>query len=88
MRKWYCHPQHGYMLREGRYIVTSLCQNTLEIENDRKRWEAHKSRLHVNGGCGAIAVEEAPPVINSEFVPINWRKVPPHIREDFANAID
>jgi hypothetical protein len=76
------------MLRTKGYIVTSLCANNLETERSPKTWEAHKSRLHVNAGCGAIAVEDDPPIINSEFVPVNWRKVPPHIRKDFHNAIN
>lgn len=93
-REWRKHPQHGYMLRcyfeQGWcMVVTALCQNTAETEEDPKAWEAHKSRLHVNGGCGAIAAEQMQEGnINPAFVLINESDVPQHIQKDFWAAVE
>ena len=88
--RWYYHPAHGYMLRvptapNWELCVTALCAETAEIEQTREAWEAHKRRLRVNGGCGAIAVDEyRAGDRNPDFAPIDGRRVPAHIRRDFA----
>ena len=89
MNRWFLHPQHGFMLRYPsnpgwEMVVTALCLDTREIEEDAARWEAHKSRLYVNAGCGAIAADEMRVGDhNPAFVPVDEGSVPEHIREDF-----
>lgn len=87
---WYKHKDHGFMLRQDtgagwQIVVTSLCLHTAEVESDPLLWEAHKRRLRVNGGCGALAVDfMATGEHNPAFKPC--RKVPAHIRADFIRA--
>lgn len=89
MLNWYVHPQHGYMLRENtingwQIVVTALCLDTKEFQEDSVSWEKHKSRLYVNGGCGAIVAEEMRiGDHNPAFVPIEESMVPAHIRSEF-----
>ena len=93
MRNWFLHPRHGYMLRAGtgtwQTVVTALCQDTRETEESASAWEAHKLRLHVNGGCGAVAVHELRiGDHNPEFAPVQERDVPEHIRAEFLAYVD
>ena len=92
--KWYKHPTHGFMLRAPALgypgydmVVTALCQNTLAVEMVEDLWAAHKSRLRVNAGCGALAVDMyLAHDRNPEFRPA--RKVPPWIVADFKAALE
>ena len=102
MRKtveWRKHPMHGYMLRGIPYyygragefyctVVTALCQNTTEIEESKELWEAHKSRLHVNAGSGAIIADEILEWnVNPEFKIIRVDDVPKHIYTEFSTFL-
>lgn len=86
---WYLHEDHGYMLRgpaDGGYqmVVTALCLNTRETEADPVLWEAHKSRLHVNAGSGAIAADlMRVGDHNPDFKPVPAGGVPAHIVREF-----
>lgn len=86
--RWYRHPEHGYMLRHGDAVVTALCLGMAETEADRATWERHKHRLHVNGGCGALAVEYMPADVphNPAFRPVKVDTVPTWIRDEFRDA--
>lgn len=87
--QWYKHPVDGYMLRHDNTVVTSLCLNNLETESDPVLWEKHKSRLHVNGGCGAIAADEMLDTAgrNPEYVPVQESEVPAHIVKEFKEYV-
>lgn len=92
--RWFVHAQHGYMLRAPSgtpgydFVVTSVCQNAREIEDSADEWKRHKSRLRVNGGCGAVALsEDRTDDRNPAFAAIDGRKVPTHIRQDFLAAV-
>lgn len=93
--EWRKHPEYGYMLRrfyshDSDYVsvVTALCLNMAETESVQKDWEAHKSRLHVNGGCGAIAQDMMRiKDINPDFVIVNVSSVPIWIQADFTANI-
>lgn len=95
MRKtgWFLHKDHGYMYRgpvhEGwQAVVTALVLNAREVEENAFAWESHKSRLHVNGGCGAIAADAMQVGDhNPDFRPVATARVPPWIRTDFINYI-
>ncbi len=66
------------------FVVCALCQNTAETEQDQVLWENHKSRLHVNAGCGAICTDEMRRSDhNKEFVLISEDRVPEWIKKDF-----
>jgi hypothetical protein len=88
--EWFLHEDHGYMLRGPviygwQMVVTALCCNTREDEDDPALWEAHKSRLHVNAGSGAIAADlMRPEDHNPDFKPIDATRVPAHIRHEFV----
>jgi hypothetical protein len=92
---WYRHSRHGYMLRgpidsDGwQIVVTALCTDMRETEESRELWEAHKSRLRVNGGCGAIAVDGIRANDhNPEFRRIRPASVPAHIVSDFTQYLE
>jgi len=86
---WFLHPQHGYMLRgpvhDGwQSVVTALCLNTREVEENEALWEAHKSRLYVNAGSGAIAADGMQVGDhNPAYRPIAESRVPAWIVKDF-----
>lgn len=87
---WFLHPDHGYMYRGQIYnsgwqsVVTSLCLNTREIEENEALWEANKSRLYVNAGCGAVAADGMQVGDhNPAFRPIAASRVPAWIVKDF-----
>lgn len=88
--KWFLHPQHGYMARGVPFhgwqtVVTALCLNTRDVEDDAALWKAHKDRLHVNAGSGAVAVDEMRVGDhNPAFRPVAASRVPAHIRNEFA----
>lgn len=89
--RWYFHTDHGFMLRiqDRDYpthdvVVTALMQHTAELERDPATWEAHKSRLYVNGGCGAVCVDQLRRGDhNPAFTPCDAAEVPSHIRTEF-----
>lgn len=90
MDRWFKHPKHGYMLRrqDPTYafdsVVTALCQNTAEAQEDEKLWENHKSRMRVNGGSGSVCSSQMHyGDRNREFVSISVEDVPAHIVRDF-----
>lgn len=91
--KWYRHPQHGYMVRgpvhEGwQTVATALCLNGLEYEDDEEAWKAHKHRLNVNAGCGAVAADAMQERDhNPEFRKVSVARVPPWIVEDFLRYL-
>jgi hypothetical protein len=92
--RWFKHEKHGYMLRRPDpvyhfdFVVTALCLNTAEEEEDKEKWERHKSRLRVNGGCGAVCVDQMHHRDhNSLFERIPRENVPAHILEDFEAAL-
>jgi hypothetical protein len=88
--EWFLHEDHGYMLRgpvtDGyQMVVTALILNARAIEEDQGTWERHKSRLHVNAGCGAVAADlMRPEDHNPDFKPIDATRVPTHIRHEFV----
>lgn len=89
MERWYLHPLHGYMLRQEYapgydWVVMALCLNTRETEEDPAAWEAHKSRLYVNAGSGAVCADGMRSHDhNPDFKRIRPGKVPAHIRAEF-----
>lgn len=96
--QWRRHPVHGHMLlgpiyqaSDGnayRTVVTSLLQANAEIEASAKLWANQTLRLHVNAGCGQLAVDEhRVHDINPAFVPIDGRRVPKHIRAAFTKVL-
>lgn len=91
--EWRLHPEHGYMLLgpvyEGwRTCVTSLCLHTRETERNQAAWEAHKSRLRVNGGCGAVAVDAMEVGnVNPAFRRVAQSRVPVWIVEEFVSYL-
>lgn len=91
---WFLHPTHGYMLRGPDYgdgyqtVVTALMLEVRDLQDDPKKWEAHKSRLRVNAGCGAIAADSMQVGDhNPAFVPVKATKVPAHIRQEFDSYL-
>lgn len=87
--RWFHHPEHGYMLRCGDSVVTGLCSHTAEAQETAGAWKAHKRRLYVNAGSGAIVVDYMPRSAphNPEFVLVLARYVPAHIRKEFAHYV-
>lgn len=91
---WYRHPQHGYMLRGPAHdgwqvVVTALVLDALEYEDDYDAWEAHKGRLRVNGGCGAIAADAMQEGDhNPAFRKISVARVPAWIVDDFLPYLE
>ena len=87
--RWFLHPKHGYMLRTDLgdgydWVVTALCNESREVEEDKAMWERHKSRLHVNAGSGAVCADSLRAQDhNPEFLSIEEGAVPEHIREEF-----
>lgn len=90
---WFYHPEHGYMLRgpaqEGwQTVVTALTQGAASYQDDENLWEALKSRLHVNAGCGAIAADEMKVGDhNPAFKPIAKTKVPAWLQREFERYL-
>lgn len=92
--QWFRHAQHGFMLRtdagqfdghEYEHVVTGLTANDADVQADPAAWERHKSRLHVNAGCGAVSYElMRKGDRNPAFVPVAADTVPPHIVRDFG----
>ncbi len=91
--KWFKHPRHGYMLRGPaesgwQTVVTALTLNAVNLQDDAALWKAYKSRLHVNGGCGAVAVDDMRVGDhNPEFAPIKATQVPEFLRQEFAQYL-
>jgi len=87
--RWYHHPEHGYMLRCGDSVVTGLCSHTAEEQETVTEWQAHKSRLYVNAGSGAIVADYMPRYAahNPEFIPVQCGRVPAHIRKEFMQYV-
>lgn len=89
MSRWFLHPKHGYMLRTDLgdgydCVVTALCTDSREVEEDKAVWEMHKFRLRVNGGSGAVCADSLRAQDhNPEFLSIDEGAVPEHIREEF-----
>lgn len=87
--RWFLHSEHGYMLRHPYHpgydiVVTALCLNTREFEDDPALWENHKLRLHVNAGCGAVIADEMRVRDhNPAFKRIRPEEVPTHILREF-----
>lgn len=83
--RWFHHAEHGYMLRHGDSVVTALCLHTAEEQETDAAWQAHKSRLCVNAGSGAIVAEYMSRYAahNPEFIPVQRGRVPAHIRKEF-----
>lgn len=92
--KWFRHPQHGYMLRIPdspgyETVITALVCNALDYQRDEARWEAHKLRLHVNGGCGAVYAEQTRAGDhNPEFRRVRASSVPKWIVRDFTGPTE
>ena len=87
--RWYHHPEHGYMLRHNDSVVTGLCSHTAEDQETVTEWQAHKSRLYVNAGSGAIVADYMPRYAahNPEFIPVQCGRVPAHIRKEFMQYV-
>ena len=84
--KWFLHSQHGYALVADNQIVTGLIAENVEVQNSQDLWQKHKSRLHVNAGCGAICGEEFHS-LNDNWKKIPRSKVPVHIQKDFKEIL-
>ena len=66
-------------------LITCLLLNCHQYDN-KVKWEAMKSRLRVNGGCGHISAEEYKAGDrNTEFALIPASEVPDFVKEDFMN---
>ena len=87
--RWFHHPEHGYMLRCGDLVVTGLCSHTAEAQETADAWKAHKSRLYVNAGSGAVVADYMSRYAahNPEFIPVQRGRVPAHIRKEFAHYV-
>jgi hypothetical protein len=96
--EWRLHKAHGYMLLgpvydgttfSWRTCVTSLCLNTRETEDDEQAWAAHKLRLRVNGGCGAVSADVINLMdgINPAFKRVASTRVPAWIVNDFTQYL-
>lgn len=92
--RWFKHPRHGYMLRFSHApgwdtVVTALVLDALEYQADASTWEAHKFRLRVNAGCGAIACSEMRAGDhNPDFKPVRASTVPAWVKADFLPLVD
>lgn len=84
--KWFLHSQHGYALVSDNQIITGLVADNIEVQDSQALWEKHKSRLHVNAGCGAVCGEEFRG-LNENWKKISQNKVPIHIQKDFKELL-
>lgn len=91
--EWRYHDRHGFMLRTPPkdgwcYVVTALCQDTAEYQNDAALWERHLSRLRVNAGCGGVCgAEMREKDVNSDFRVVPKNQVPAHIQKAFKSIL-
>lgn len=86
--KWYKHKDHGYLARQGDYVVSPLLLNTAQEQEDEELWKKLKLRLKVNAGCGAVSSEEFSGELNPDYKPVKIAGVPCFIQQEFLKYFE